>query len=133
MTQTTEVLEQTSSDGRKARMIAAGGILGAVAASSCCIVPLILFSLGVSGAWVGNLTALAPYKPVFITITMGFLAYGYWMVYRKPKACVDGEVCARPLPNKLVKSALWGSTFLIIVALFWNWIAPIIAPILLGL
>ncbi len=134
MTETIEIQnEQVSDETRKTRMIAAGGILGAIAASSCCIVPLILFSLGVSGAWVGNLTALAPYKPIFITITLGFLAYGYWMVYRKPKACADGAACARPLPNKLVKSALFGSTILIILALFWKWIAPVVAPILLGL
>lgn len=134
MTDTLDVdLNQSDPDSRKARMIAAGGILGALAASTCCIVPLILFSLGVSGAWIGNLTALEPYKPIFIVITLGFLGYGYWMVYRKPKACAEGEACARPLPNRLVKSALWASTFLIVIALFWNWIAPVIAPILLGL
>ena len=88
MSETTEILEQqASNENRKARMIAAGGILGAIAASTCCIVPLILFSLGVSGAWIGNLTALEPYKPIFIIMTLGFLGYGYWMVYRKPKAC----------------------------------------------
>ncbi|MCX8227918.1 MAG: mercuric transporter MerT family protein [Sulfitobacter sp.] len=126
-------LDQSDPDSRKARMIAAGGILGAFAASTCCIVPLILFSLGISGAWIGNLTALEPYKPIFIVITLGFLGYGYWMVYRKPKACAAGDTCARPLPNRLVKSALWVSTFLIVIALFWNWIAPVVAPILLGL
>ncbi|MGJ8586245.1 MAG: mercuric transporter MerT family protein [Marinosulfonomonas sp.] len=126
-------LNKHDPESRKARMIAAGGILGALAASTCCIVPLILFSLGVSGAWIGNLTALEPYKPIFIAITLGFLGYGYWMVYRKPKACADGETCARPLPNRLVKSALWASTILIVIALFWNWIAPVVAPILLGL
>jgi|TARA_R110002012_G_scaffold104644_3_gene245241 mercuric ion transport protein len=125
--------DQTDPESRKARMIAAGGILGALAASTCCIVPLILFSLGVSGAWIGNLTALEPYKPIFIVITLGFLGYGYWMVYRKPKACTEGATCARPLPNRLVKSALWASTILIVIALFWNWIAPVVAPILLGL
>lgn len=134
MSETTEILEQqASNENRKARMIAAGGILGAIAASTCCIVPLILFSLGISGAWIGNLTALEPYKPIFIIMTLGFLGYGYWMVYRKPKACAEGEACARPLPNKLVKTALWGATFLIIVAIFWNWIAPVVAPIILGL
>ncbi len=134
MTQIADMTEPAvTDDTRKTRMIAAGGILGALAASSCCIIPLILFSLGISGAWVGNLTALAPYKPIFIAITFGFLGYGYWMVYRKPKACADGATCARPLPNTLVKSALWGSTFLIIVAIFWNQIAPVVAPILLGL
>ena len=117
----------------KSRWIAAGGILGALAASTCCIVPLILFSLGISGAWIGNLTALEPYKPIFIVVTLGFLGYGYWLVYRLPKACIDGDACAKPLPNRLVKSALWVSTALILIALFWNWIAPIIAPILLGL
>ncbi len=134
MTDTLDVeLNQSDPDSRKARMIAAGGILGALAASTCCIVPLILFSLGVSGAWIGNLTALEPYKPIFIVITLGFLGYGYWMAYCKPKACAEGDTCARPLPNRLVKSALWASTILIVIALFWNWIAPIVAPIILGL
>ncbi|SHF20756.1 mercuric ion transport protein [Ruegeria intermedia] len=135
----TDTVEQSASaaqpadDGKSARLAAAGGILGAIAASTCCIIPLILFSLGVSGAWVGNLTALAPYKPIFITVTLGFLGYGYWMVYRKPRACAEGEACARPLPNRLVKTALWASTVLVLIALFWNWIAPVIAPVLLGL
>ena len=134
MTDTLDVdLNQSDPDSRKARMIAAGGILGALAASTCCIVPLILFSLGVSGAWIGNLTALEPYKPIFIVITLGFPGYGYWLVYRKPKTCAEGEACARPLPNRLVKSALWASTVLIVIALFWSWIAPVVAPIILGL
>ncbi|WP_291734632.1 mercuric transporter MerT family protein [Leisingera sp. F5] len=129
-----KTVEHVASDDRKtARLMALGGVLGAIGASTCCIVPLILFSLGVSGAWVGNLTALEPYKPIFIVFTLGFLGYGYRMVYRKPRACAEGEACARPLPNRLVKSALWVSTFLILIALFWNWIAPIVAPILLGL
>ncbi|WP_245540869.1 mercuric transporter MerT family protein [Octadecabacter antarcticus] len=53
-------INQSDPDSRKTRIIAAGGILGALAASTCCIVPLILFSLGVSGVWIGNLTALEP-------------------------------------------------------------------------
>ncbi|PCI88797.1 MAG: mercury transporter MerT [Hyphomicrobiales bacterium] len=134
MTETTDLLEkQELKVARKTRMIAAGGILGAIAASTCCIVPLILFSVGVSGAWIGNLTALEPYKPIFITITFGLLAYGYWVVYRKPRVCVDGEVCARPLPNRLVKISLWSATILTFIATFWTWIAPVVAPILLGL
>ena len=50
------------------RLMAAGGLLGALAASSCCILPLVLFSLGVSGAWIGNFTQLAPYQPYFSPI-----------------------------------------------------------------
>jgi mercuric ion transport protein len=44
---------------RGALLMAAGGLLGALAASSCCILPLVLFGLGVSGAWIGNFTQLA--------------------------------------------------------------------------
>ena len=68
--------------------MAAGGILGALAASSCCIVPLVLFGLGVSGVWIGNLTRLAPYQPCFIVATLGFLGAGYWLYSgtRKPSA-----------------------------------------------
>jgi mercuric ion transport protein len=44
--------------------MAAAGLVGALAASSCCILPLVLFGLGVSGAWIGNFTQLAPYQRV---------------------------------------------------------------------
>lgn len=117
----------------RALWAAAGAILGTVAASSCCIVPLVLLSVGISGAWIGNLTALEPYKPIFIAITLGFLGYGYWIVYRKPPPCGDNATCAKPLPVQVVKSSLWISTSLVLLAMFWNWIAPAIAPIMLGL
>jgi len=93
----------------------------------------VLFSLGISGAWIGTLTAMEPYKPVFIGITLGFLGYGYWLVYRNPITCDGDAACAKPLPVQVVRSALWISTALVLLAMFWNWIAPVIAPIMLGL
>ena len=117
----------------KTRLIAAGGILGAIAASSCCVVPLVLFSLGISGAWIGNLTMLTPYKPYFIALTIGLLGYGYYLVYRKPKvACEAGTACARPLPNRVVKGSLWFATLLVLIAFLWPVIIPVIAPYIFG-
>ncbi len=118
--------DNAQSDSRKAKLVATGGILGALAASTCCIVPLALFSLGISGAWIGQLTALEPYKPIFIAVTLVFLGYGYWLVYRKPKTCAEGDACARPLPNRLVKGALWIATFMIALAILWPYIVPYI-------
>ena len=113
----------------KAKLIATGSILGAILASTCCIIPLVLFSLGITGAWIGQLTALEPYKPLFIIITTGFLGYGYWLVYRKPKrTCAEGEACARPLPNYFVKIGLWAATILVILAFAW----PVIVPLILS-
>ena len=107
-------------------LMAAGGLLGALAASSCCILPLVLFSLGVSGAWIGNFTQLAPYQPYFLAATLGFLGYGYWLVYRSGKlACADGEACARPLANRIVKTGLILATILVIAALGFDFVAPL--------
>lgn len=69
-------LTENSDDGRKG-LIAAGGLIGAVQASSCCIGPLLLITLGVSGPWIGSLTVLAPYQGYFIAATLVFLAGGF--------------------------------------------------------
>jgi mercuric ion transport protein len=112
---------------RTQRLLAAGGVLGALAASSCCIVPLVLFGLGVSGAWIGNLTRLAPYQPYFLAATAACLGYGYWLVYRSgERVCADGEVCARPLPNRIVKAGLVLATILVLGALAFDFLAPLI-------
>ncbi len=109
------------------RLMAAGGVLAALAASSCCILPLALFSLGVSGVWIGNFTRLAPYQPCFIATTVAFLGYGYWLVYRSSKlACADSEACARPLPNRIVKAGLILATILVIAALGLDFFAPLL-------
>src|SRR5438270_9640614 len=108
-------------------LMAAGGLLSAVAASSCCILPLVLFGLGVSGAWIGNLTRLAPYQPIFIAVTLSCLAYGYWLVRRARRAaCAEGAVCSRPLANRVVTIALVAATFLVAAAVAFDFLAPLV-------
>jgi mercuric ion transport protein len=114
---------------RRQGLIAGGGVLGAIAASSCCILPLALFSLGIGGAWIGNLAALTPYQPIFVAITAGFLGYGYYLVYWKPRnVCADGTACARPVSARIVKITLWAATILVGAAIAF----PYVAPMLLG-
>lgn len=111
---------------RQQSLIAAGGLLGALAASSCCILPLALFGLGVSGAWIGSFTRLAAYQPHFIVATLAFLGYGYWLVYRSStRACAEGEACARPLSSRIVKTSLIVATILVAAALGLDFIAPL--------
>jgi mercuric ion transport protein len=113
--------------GRAQKLVAAGGILGAVAASSCCIVPLLLFSLGVSGAWIGDLTRLAPYQPYFIAMMVACLGCGYWLVRRvRRTACAEAAACSRPLPNKVVTTALVPATLLVAAALAFDFLGPLI-------
>lgn len=107
--------QEASSKGE--RLLAAGGILAALGASSCCILPLVLFSLGVSGAWMGNLTALAPFQPLFVAAALAFLGVGFWRVYWRSKvACAEGSYCARPASNRIAKIGLWTATVLVLAA-----------------
>lgn len=123
----TPALPDETAIGRRQKLVAAGGVLGAFAASTCCIAPLVLFSLGISGAWIGNLTALAPYQPYFIAATLACLGYGYWLVYRSKRiACAEGQACARPVPNRLVMSGLVLATVLVAGALAFDLLAPLI-------
>jgi mercuric ion transport protein len=108
------------------RLTAIGGILGAIAASSCCIAPLVLFSLGIGGAWIGNLTALAPYQPYFIAATLACLGYGYWLVYRRKEIACAEAACARPLPNRIVKAGLALATILVAGAIAFDLFAPLL-------
>lgn len=60
-----------------------GAAIGAaVAASACCVLPLLLISLGLGGAWIGSLTALAPYQPIFIGIALVALGYAAFREYQ---------------------------------------------------
>jgi len=112
-------------DAGRTRLVAAGGLIGAILASSCCVAPFLLLTLGVSGAWIGNLTALAPYQGYFIAATLAFLGAGFWTVYWKPKkACEDGSYCASPTSDRVVKIALWFATALVALALGINFILP---------
>src|SRR5437868_5571437 len=119
--------DHIAGSGRRQSLIAAGGLLGALAASSCCILPVALFSLGISGAWIGNFTRLAPYQPYFIAATLVCLGTGYWLVHRASnRACAAGEACARPLPNRLVKAVLMMATFLVVAAIGFDLLAPLL-------
>lgn len=113
--------ERSARPGRRLQlkpgMPAAAGLLAAVGASACCILPLGLVMLGVTGAWLGRLTALAPYQPIFVVIAVAALAAGYGVVYRQTPRCDPGAACARPVAGGIVKGALWAATALVAAAL----------------
>jgi mercuric ion transport protein len=118
-------MEDATPGQDRARLFAAGGIIGAILASSCCIAPLLLVTLGVSGAWIGSLTALEPNKPHLLTATALLLAGGFWHVYfRGRKECADGSYCARPASGTITKAVLWAGTVLAVLAASVNYWAP---------
>lgn len=114
-----------TSDSRS--LLVTGGFIGAVLASSCCIAPLVLVLLGVGGAWVVNLTALAPYQWIFLLVAVGCLGAGFWQVYFKTKpACVEGSYCDTPKSDTTIKAVLWIGTALVITAVAVNILTPLL-------
>ncbi len=104
--------------------VAIGSVVGALAASSCCMLPLILFTLGASGPWIGRLVRLAPYQPYFIGVTIASLGCGYWLVYRSSRKCI--VACVTRTTNRLTMGALVVATALVMAAIGLNFFAPLL-------
>lgn len=103
-----------------------GAVAGALAASICCLGPLVLVALGATGAWIGGLEALAPYRPLFILATVALLGFAFYREYRKPKAeaCKPGSACAVPAVRRGTRVALWVVALLVVVLLALPYVSP---------
>jgi mercuric ion transport protein len=109
------------------RVATAGSLLGALAMTSCCILPLVLVSLGVGGVWIAQLTALYEYKWYTFTIASAFIGWGFWKVYRPAGGeCAADAACARPVNRRLMKASLWFATVVVLIALIFPYVTPYI-------
>jgi len=102
----------------------AGGV-AAILASTCCLGPLLLVTLGFSGAWIGNLTVLEPYRPIFIGVGLLALFFAYRRIFRPVQACNPGEVCAVPQVKKAYKVIFWAVAALVVIAIAFPYILPL--------
>ena len=101
-----------------------GGILGALVMTSCCILPLVLFSLGATGTWIARMGALYQYKWFFFAFAGASLAYGFWKIYRpSTQICADGT-CARPVNYRFMKVAIWTATLVVAISLAFPYVTP---------
>jgi mercuric ion transport protein len=113
-----------SGDRKGAAALVAGG-LAAILASTCCLGPLVLVMLGVSGAWIGNLTALEPYRPFFLGAAALALLFAYRRIFRPAAACAPGEVCATPRVGRAYRITFWIVAALVLVGLAFPYFAPL--------
>jgi len=103
--------------------LAAGG-LAAILASTCCLGPLLLVSLGLGGAWVSNLTVLEPFRPWFLGAAMVALFFAWRRIFRPAAACQPGEVCAVPATRRAYRIVFWVVAALVGVGLGFPYVAP---------
>lgn len=86
-------------------LFAAG--LAAIGASACCIGPLLLLTLGISGSWIGTLTAMEPYSPYLTALTLLILFFAFRKLYLVPQNCEEGSVCGNPQVLKRQRVLFW--------------------------
>lgn len=102
----------------------AGG-LAALLASTCCLGPLVLVMLGVSGAWIGNLTALEPYRPIFLGAALVAMFFAYRRIFRPLQQCRPGEICAVPLVRRGYQILFWVVAVLLLIAFSFPYFLPL--------
>jgi mercuric ion transport protein len=98
------------------------GGLAAILASTCCLGPLVLVALGLSGAWIGNLTRLEPYRPFFIAGALIALFFAGRHIFRPAQTCNPGEVCAVPRTRRLYKVLFVTVCVLVVIALVFPYV-----------
>lgn len=103
---------------RGAGLLSVGGAVAGLAAASCCVVPFALFLAGISGAWIGNLTALEPYRLYFAGFAVACIGVGFSRLYRRSAAaCAEDSYCARPTSDRIAKIGLWTATVIVVIAI----------------
>jgi len=117
--QLTRSKQESGNSLSKGTLIA--GVIAGITASACCIGPLVLLMLGISGSWISNLTALEPYRPIFIGITLLFLGLAFRKLYLVPQSCAIESPCARPANLRKQRVLFWLVTAVIALMIAFPW------------
>lgn len=91
----------------------------------CCVGPLVLLGLGIGGTWVSSLTAMEPYRPFFIGLTLLFLGLAFRKLYLVPQICTPDTPCANPRTRQRQRFIFWIVAVLLLGLLAVPWLAPL--------
>jgi mercuric ion transport protein len=107
----------------------AAGAVSALGASTCCVLPLVLLTLGIGGAWVAQLRELERFYYLFVALALAAFGFAFYRLYLRPApACAPGTACASPATRRSQRTAFW-ITLLSAKALV---LSPFYVPALLG-
>jgi mercuric ion transport protein len=101
------------------------GALAAIIGSLCCVAPLVFVTLGISGAWISQLTALEPYRPIFIGVMVVFLGLAFRQLYIVPARCAPGEACTNPRLQRRQRQIFWVVVVGLAALIAFPWYAPV--------
>lgn len=84
----------------------AAGAASALGASACCVLPLVLVSAGLGGAWIARLRALERFQWVFIGLAVAAFGYAFYRLYVRPSPCGPDLACT-PATRRKQRIAFW--------------------------
>ena len=78
-------------------------VVSTLLASTCCVLPLVLVLVGVTGAWMVQLVALKPITPLFVAVALAAMAWAGYLVLKPADPCEVGDACqvARPVTKRI--------------------------------
>jgi mercuric ion transport protein len=97
------------------------GLLGAWAMTVCCILPLVLISVGITGSFIASMTAIYAYKWAMLAVGGAALGYAFLVVYR-PQRCADGTCATPAIPRRVMKAILWLALAIMIVEVAFRYL-----------
>src|ERR1700730_1367610 len=100
--------------------------LAAIVGPLCCVAPLVLLTLGISGAWISQLTALEPYRPIFIGVMAIFIGLAFRQLYIVPARCTPDEACANPRLQRRQRQIFWIVVVGLAALIAFPWYAPLL-------
>jgi mercuric ion transport protein len=115
--------ERTPARNTGAMLLAAGGLVAAFGAASCCALPLLFGSLGLGTAWLVTVAWFAaPYRLALLAIAIICLGSGSAaLTWRRRRigACALGVACGSPAVTALVTCVLPLGTVLVVLGLMF--------------
>src|SRR2546427_506122 len=92
-------------------------VIAAIAASVCCIGPIVAVGLGSSAA--GLAAAFEPVRPYLLGLTFVILGFAFYRAYRRPEEKCATGVCEKPASRRAQMLVLWlGAAMVVLFAAF---------------
>ena len=108
--------------------------IGAIIASSCCVIPLLLAAIGASAGVFTAFQMLAEYKNTILVLS-GTCLLGGWFIWfrnRHVPDCCSANDCPSPSQRKTTLTLLLVSTLVVLIALGWEHLEPSLLKMIKG-
>lgn len=120
------IAEPRAAKGKAESFALTAGGIAALLSGACCVVPLVLVSAGLGGAWLANLQLLEPFRPLFIGIALAAVGFAGWRIYRPAAECGSGQACTVPRVRRGFRIAFWVVAALLVAMLGFPYVAPLL-------